>query len=324
MNSAYFGSPLISANLLEDLLAQNNSIFSIPLVVTQADKRTGKSLSITPTPVKKVALEHNLSIFDKHLQTKESALKDILIENDIDLCIVYAYGNYISPELLKVPKYGFWNIHPSLLPLYRGPSPIAFPIMMNDSITGVSLIQLSDILDGGPILLQESTHIGKDELRFELENKLTKMSTNIIVEGLSKLQNNTLIKTIQDNSKASQSFMLQKESGFITKEVLIKALNKDTSTSGDYPFLLERYISKYPELSLSLPKSLALNIYNYYRALTPWPGIWTKVLIKGTEKRLKIIQMEFKNEKLNIKKVQLEGKNEVDFIQFNEAYEVFK
>jgi methionyl-tRNA formyltransferase len=298
---AYFGSPDFSARFLEKLLTDEEikKSVEVKLVVTQPDKPVGRKQILTPTPVKQIALKINnsLEIACPAKLAEQSGKNCKLKISQLDLALVYAYNQIIPKEYLELPKYGLWCIHPSLLPKYRGPSPIATALINGDEETGVTIFKMDEKIDHGPIITQERISIAPTDLRPDLEKKLTdlafKMFKKLISTDLNKLQ---LIS--QDDQKATYTKKLKKEDGFI------EISNLKTQIAND-------------------PKRL----FNLFRGLYPWPGIWT-LLRQGfggqaSEKRLKITDLSLINGKLIIKKVQLEGKKEVDFATFNRAYKVF-
>ncbi|MEK7097093.1 MAG: methionyl-tRNA formyltransferase, partial [Patescibacteria group bacterium] len=142
---AYFGSPDFAADFLEKILLDKSLPVEVKLVVTQPDSPVGRKKILTPTPVKIIALKHNLKVLE---------IGNFL--GKLDLVLVYAYGDLIPKELLTLPRNGFWNIHPSLLPKYRGTSPIATPLINGDKITGVTIIKMDEEIDHGPIIAQEN------------------------------------------------------------------------------------------------------------------------------------------------------------------------
>lgn len=285
----YFGSAYFSAILLEKILKDADLLkqIEVGLVVTQPDRPFGRERKLTPTPVKTLAEKYKIKTIDDI--NKPSSL------SEFDLVLLYAYGGIISKKLLAQPKYGFWNIHPSLLPLYRGTSPIASPLINGDKITGVSLIKMDDKIDHGPIIDQESYTIEINDKRPDLEIKLTDMGFDLfkkaVLLGIDKIS----LKE-QSHKEATYTKKLTKQDGFIK----ISDLKSQIS-------------------------NLNIRIYNLYKGLYPWPGIWTTVQpTRLTEaKRLKITDMNLSGGKLIIKKVQLEGKKEVDFETFNKAYRMF-
>ena len=195
---SYFGSSDFSADFLEKLvsdisLKQN---VEIKFVVTQPDRPVGRKQILTPTPVKSVAKKYDLEVveIDNLKLIKNFKLK---ISN-LDFCLLYAYGSIIPEELLVLPKYGFWCLHPSLLPKYRGTSPMATALINGDKKTGMTIIKMDSQIDHGPIIAQESLTIEKDYKRPDLEEKLTdlgfEMFKKIIMELISSKKDD--LKTI--------------------------------------------------------------------------------------------------------------------------------
>jgi methionyl-tRNA formyltransferase len=330
LSLAYFGSPDFSALFLEKILNDPDlkKVIDVKLVVTQPDRPVGRKQILTETPVKKVAKKYNLEIFEiENLKLfKNFKLK---IKN-FNLCLVYAFSQIIPKDLLEVPKLGFWNIHPSLLPKYRGPSPIAYPLIFGEKETGVTIIKMDEKIDHGPIIAQEKLKIEDGSRRPDLEKKLTDlgflMFKKIILNNFNastSLSINQFQLTPQADQNATYTRLLKKQDGFIPLSTLKKALNNEPFEFKELPEIL-----KNKNFKLEISNSSEI-IYNYFRGLSPWPGAWT-LLRQGSagqaqEKRLKIIDMEYDvtSYKLKITKVQLEGKKEVDFETFNQAYRVF-
>jgi methionyl-tRNA formyltransferase len=344
LNIAYFGSSYFSANLLEHILIDKELPVNLKFIVTQPDQKAGRKQILTPTPVKLMAEKYKIKLeilnpksqINQKSQIQNSKHLEFGISNlfgtwnlefsalkSIDLALVYAYGDLIPKKLLGLPKYGFWNIHPSLLPKYRGPSPIATPLINGDKITGVTIIKMDEKIDHGPIIVQESLTIGEDDKRPDLEKKLTdlafKMFKEIIKSVILGTQSEAwrtpeslldsgqarMTPTPQQHQLATYTKKLTKQSGFIKFEELKKAINNET-----------------------MKQSNNKSIFNLFRGLSPWPGIWTMIKpIQPTRldeaKRLKITDLKLVDGKLVINKVQLEGKNEVDFETFNKAYVIF-
>ena len=283
---AYFGTPDFSAQFLEKLLTDKEIPVEVVLVVTQKDKPVGRKQIVTPSSVKIVAERYNLVV-----ETGPIDLKNI------DLALLYAYGEIIPADILTAPKYGFWNIHPSLLPKYRGASPVASAIIAGEQETGVSLIQLTNKLDAGPIIAQQAVSIGKKERTPELTMRLTDVGYEAFKNTITQLTSsrvNELQVTEQDEKRATYTKRFIKEDGFTSIENL------------------KFEIENSPE-----------ELFYRFKGLYPWPGIWSKLKIKNEELRIKITDMDLVVGKLIIKKVQLEGKKEVDFATFQKAYKIF-
>jgi methionyl-tRNA formyltransferase len=322
---AYFGSPDFSAFFLEKILTDLDleKLIDVKLVITQPDKPVGRKKVLTETPVKKVAKKYNLAIFEIENLKLFKNLK-LKIKN-FNLCLVYAFSHIIPQDLLSVPKLGFWNIHPSLLPKYRGPSPIAYPLIFGEKETGVTIIKMDEKIDHGPIIAQEKLKIEDTDRRPDLEKKLTglgflmfkELILNNFFNASTSLSINQFQLTPQADQNATYTRLLKREDGFIPLSTLKKALKNKPLNFEEAPKILKEIRN----WKLEKRNSLEI-IYNYFRGLYPWPGIWT-LLPNG--KRLKIIDMNFEvtSYKLQVTRVQLEGKKEVDFETFNQAYRVF-
>jgi len=294
---AYFGSPALSVKLLDKLLYATAA--SIPLIVTQPDKPSGKRLLNTQTPVKEYAVKHCIDVFDKAISPEnEELLIEMMAKKKIDLGIVFAYGQFLSIKLLNSLKYGFWNVHPSLLPKYRGPSPLIYPILNGDNKTGITLIQVNENMDQGNIIKQQEFPIGESTTRLDIESQIAPIASKLIQSTLSDLINGLDIATYpQNNDMATFTKSIKKQDGLVELKILDKALKgKDNE---------------------------AVNINRKYRAFTTWPGIWTKIISNNKELRLKLLDLDLINNKIILKIVQPEGKKPVSFKQWNEAYRIF-
>jgi len=322
MNIAYFGSPILSAELLDSLF--NVNTLDIKLIVTQPDKPAGKSLSMKPTAVKTCAQTHTTSIFDKSLdEISEKALIDLFHMHNIDLGIVFAYGVIIPQNVLKSTQYGFWNIHPSLLPLYRGASPTIFPILLGDTKTGITLIQMNEEMDQGDIIGQKEIQIQDSASRIDIERQIAPIATKMVAQAVDTLQKNGTIEIRpQIHKGATYTRRITKQDGYAPFELI-----KDSLTGGGRTHVTEQLeiVSWYyghNKLLTTPVQNPAKLIWNMYRTLVGWPGIWTTINTNRGKKRLKIVKMNFDGRALSLETVQLEGKNEVSFQKFNKAYNI--
>lgn len=316
INLAFFGTPIFAARVLQKIIDDKDLPVTLTLVVTQPNRPVGRKQIFTPTPVKLMAQKHNIPVID-NLKFQISNLK----LHGIDLVLLYAYGEILPPEILKIPRWGFWNIHPSLLPKYRGVSPIAYSLLMGDKTTGVSLIEMDERIDHGPILSQQKYEIQKEDTREDLENKLSDIGYELFKQSIQLLINGELQKVKQNNENRTFTRLLTKQEGFIPFPIVQKIIKGESLIKDEVPPLIQKYITKY-----GIPSHFRFEISHFYlfRGLSPWPGLWTLVSIRGVERRLKITKMSLTtNRHPLITHVQLEGKNEVDFRTFNSAYKVF-
>lgn len=323
---AYFGTPDFSAYLLEKLLKDNSIKNEIKLVVTQPDKPVGRKAVVTPSPVKLIAKKYNIVCIDD-LATVAKYLKSLKCQ----LAILYAFGKIIPNDLLCICKYGFWNVHPSLLPKYRGPSPVAYTLLLGEKKTGVTVIKMDNLIDHGPILTQQKTYIFENETRNELTLRLTDIAHQILRKLLISIEKNgkQLQLKNQNHENATYTRLLKKSDGFIPLNVLKKALKNENLNENEIPIIIADY-SKKNRISLNnllKGKKSSEIIFNYFKGLFPWPGLWTLISIKGSEKRLKINSVSLSKKTnvpfLSVNKVQLEGKKEMNFADFCKIYPNF-
>lgn len=329
MNIAFFGSPNCASGFLEKLLTDTAVPVSVRLVVTQPDKPVGRKKVLTPSPVKEIAQKYQIKIFDA--EPTSPALIELIRTQGIELALLFAYGEIIKKDLLIAPKYGFWNIHPSLLPRYRGASPIAYPLMLGEGTTGVTLMQMDSDLDHGPIIAQKRVEVSPIDFREPMEERLSHISYKLFLDKIAELvQNNGRIEGIhnQNHDDASYTRQLTKLDGYLPWGFIKLACSDAPTITAEFPpelSVLHEHVVKY-KAPLPRQKTPAGEmLWNFFRGISPWPGIWTTVEIKGQPKRLKLTSLfyNFETTRLSIEKVQLEGKNEVDFKTFQKAYGIF-
>ena len=234
MNILYAGTPNSSAEILK-YLAQNDSI-NVKGVITQPDKAGKRGKKLNDSPVSLMANSYDLDLFKPHkLNNKDFKEKIKILE--VDFLIVVAYGKILPKWLLELPSVSSINIHFSLLPKYRGASPIQSALLNGDKETGITFIEMSEKLDSGNIISTEKTKIFMDDNKVKLETRLTGMSikkiSNVLIE--SAKQNNSSIK--QDDSSAS----------YCQKILKVDSITNFNDTS--------------------------INIFNKFRAFIEWPGL---------------------------------------------------
>ncbi len=201
-----------------------------------------------------------------------------------DIGIVASFGVLIPSNIINWPKKGLLNLHPSLLPKYRGPTPIPTALLNGEKETGLTIIKVDEEIDHGPIISQFKEEIKGDDTSELLLNRLFTMGGKVLTTILPSYLEGKIELRQQDHSRSTYSQKLSKEDGKI-----------DWHKPTDY---LERFI----------------------RAMSPWPGAWSKIEINNQSKRLKILKAHLKNKKLVLDMIQLEGKKPVTWKQFLEGY----
>jgi methionyl-tRNA formyltransferase len=208
---AYLGTPEIAVPTLEALLAAGHDV---ALVVSRPDQPSGRHLRLAAPPVVEAARRLALpTVQPEKLGTAEFV--DRLRALRLDAAVVVAFGRLISPRVLDVPRLGFVNLHPSLLPRHRGPAPIAWAIASGDEETGVSTMLLDAGMDTGPVLLQRRTPIGPRERTPELEVRLGAMGAELVVETLAGMAAGTITPVAQDHARATVTPKLDRRHGRI-------------------------------------------------------------------------------------------------------------
>lgn len=243
----FFGTPGFAVPALDALYASG---VQIAAVVTQPDKPAGRGLKTEASPIKVRALELGLTVLQP-LTLKDSAQLDAIKTLGAEVAIVVAYGKIIPKTVLSLFTRGVLNIHPSLLPKYRGPSPIQTAILNGDSETGVTLMLLDEVVDHGPIVASSVQHIESSTTGRELSEILARSGAKLLVEAFHKYLSGKIIPHSQNHAAATFTKILQRADGKI-----------EWDKSAEY---IERMI----------------------RAYDLWPGTWT---MNSNRKRIKILK----------------------------------
>lgn len=245
MRVLFFGTAALAVPSLQKLHADG---FEIIGVVTQPDKPVGRKQKLTPSPVKKAAQELGIPVFEP-TTLKDEAAQKTLSELKPDVIVVVAYGKIIPPWLLELPKLGAINVHPSLLPKYRGASPLPASIVHGDTETGVTIMLMDEELDHGPILSQEKIALTGTETGETISKQLAEHGATQLSKTLKDFVDGNITPKEQDHGAATYTEILTRDHGKI-----------DWTKS-------------------------AVEIERMIRAYTPWPGAWTTL----DGKRLKVM-----------------------------------
>lgn len=211
MKIVFMGTPDFAVPCLKVLAESGHEVSA---VFTQPDKPKGRGYKMIPTPVKSVALEYGLPVYQPlSLRKGDDAQQALEILKNIspDLIVVTAYGQILPKEILELPKYKCINIHASLLPKYRGAAPINWCLLNGETETGVTSMLMSEGLDTGDMLIKKSTDIGKNETYQELYARLAEMGGEVLLETVGSIEKGTLSPQKQDDSLSCYSPMIRKE-----------------------------------------------------------------------------------------------------------------
>lgn len=247
MKVAFFGTPAFALPTLD---AIHESHHELVLVVAQPDRPAGRGMKMTRPPVASRAIELGLPLAQP-ASVRKPEIHERLRESEALIAVVVAYGRILPRSLLDVPRHGFINVHASLLPLYRGAAPIQRAIEAGETVTGVSVMQVDEELDHGPVLRRAQSEIGPDETSAELFSRLAELGGEVIVPALDEIEAGTAVWTEQEHDAATLAPMISKEEG---------------DTNFDEP---------------------SRRLYDRFRAFQPWPGITADIL--GERVRLRAL-----------------------------------
>jgi methionyl-tRNA formyltransferase len=208
MRIVFFGTPAFAVASLQALIQGR---FTVAGVVTQPDKPQGRSRSeLVPPPVKVAAQSQGIPVLQP-IRPAGDVFTTSLRRLEPDLGIVVAYGHILRPEVLSIPPRGMINVHASLLPRYRGAAPVQHAILKGETETGISIMQMDEGLDSGPVLHRVATPIGPDETSGSLSNRLAEIGATALVEALSLMAGGLARPQPQDHSRATYAPKIDRE-----------------------------------------------------------------------------------------------------------------
>jgi len=208
---AFWGTPEFAAPALRALVGEG---FEVVGVVTQPDKPQGRSREIIPSPVKQIAIDEEIPLFQPK-NARDPELLEKLSGVEPDISVVVAYGHILPQKIIDLPKLGTLNIHASLLPALRGAAPIQAAIRQGLTQTGVTVMRVVSALDAGPILLQADTPIFEDETYGELQVRLSELGALTLVEAMTLVSLGKAKEKPQDDSRATYASKVTRESSRI-------------------------------------------------------------------------------------------------------------
>jgi len=208
MDVIFFGTPQFAVASLDRLL--KHSAFNVLAVVTQPDKRRGRGNQLTPSPVKELALAHQLPVWQPKSVKKDAETLTNLQAAHADAFVVVAYGQILSQAILAMPRLGCINAHGSILPKYRGAAPIQWCLYHGEIETGITTMLMDVGMDTGPMLLEARTPIALLENFDDLAARLADLGADLLVETLTKLQAQTIQPIAQDDTQATYAPLIRK------------------------------------------------------------------------------------------------------------------
>lgn len=287
----FLGTPEFSCNFLEKLTTHSD--FEVIGVITQEDKPTGRKKIITPPPVKITAERLGIKVFQPHRLNKDSDLLNTLKKLSPDFFVVVAYGQIISKEVLEIPKIAPINVHGSILPDYRGASPIQQSLRSGDTQTGLSIMKMDEGMDTGPVYKVIPIEIAPDDTDATLRKKMSSLGAPLLPDILLNIKKGNLTATEQDSSKATYCGKIEKADGLIdplnmTSQEIFNKWRAFVIWPGIYMYLHDKKIQLFDIIPVNAP------------TITPGKFFITK----------NQIFMGCKHGTIEIKTLQLEGKSQ--------------
>ncbi len=299
----FLGTPEFGVIILEELIKAN---FKPVLVVTAPDKPVGRKQIITLPPVKISAKKYNIEVCqpDK-IENYKLKIKKL----NPDLIIAAAYGQIISNDILDIPQYGSLNVHPSLLPKYRGSSPIQYTILNGEKETGVTIILMTEKLDQGKVISNFQFPISNEKITYpELSQKLAELGAKLLLETIPKWVNGEIEPKPQDDSRSTYIKILKKQDGKIDWKKPAECIERQIRAFQPWP-------GSFSELEISNQKSQKLKILkaDVLKQTKNGPfGVPGKTYLAPDDK----IAVQAGKDFLVIEKLQLEGKKPMSSEEF--------
>jgi methionyl-tRNA formyltransferase len=254
INIVFLGTPEFACPFLEKLAT--DSRFQVKAVITQEDKPVGRKKLLTPSPIKELSQKLNLPLFQPIKLNKDLDLLSNLEKIAPDFLVVVAYGQILSNKVLQIPRIKAINVHGSILPKYRGASPIEQALLNGDSITGLSIMEMVKAMDAGPIHQILELPIADNDNNQSLRKKLSEFGASQLPDLLIQIKKGELSAIPQNETLTSYCKKINKEDG-----------------------------------NVNPTQQTAQEIINHWKAYSTWPGIF----LKQKEKTLKLIQIELNN-----------------------------
>ncbi|MCD6485832.1 MAG: methionyl-tRNA formyltransferase [Syntrophobacterales bacterium] len=300
MNILFMGTPAFAIPSLKALVENGYNVVG---AVTQPDKPKGRGRKYIAPPVKTCALELGIPVYQPDRVRDEDFL-DIFRKISPDMVALVAFGQILPKELIDFPEFGCLNVHPSLLPKYRGAAPINWPIINGDRKTGVTIMLMDEGVDSGEILLQEKIDIDIDDTFDDLHDKLSTLGAGLLIKAVGDVIDGTLAGTLQDASLATFAPRLTRETGHINwddeSEKIVNLIRGLSSHPGAYSFLEDKKLKIFYAVSGKEKSSGGKE-----------PGEIGRLMEAG-------LQIATRNGHVYLKDVQLEGKKRMfieDFLR---------
>ena len=220
MRIVFFGSSKFALPFLKKLIESGHEVVC---VVTQPDKKGGRGMHLSITPVKDSAEQFGLKIYQPS-DVKASEVREYLKKFSADLFVVIAYGQILPQEILDIPKFFSVNVHASLLPKYRGAAPLNWSIIKGEKTTGVTVIKMDSSMDTGPVISQEKVLLNEADTAQSLGERLSNIGSELLLDTIKSIEEGKFELTPQNASEATMAPKMKKENGMIDWSVSAESI----------------------------------------------------------------------------------------------------
>ncbi len=289
MNIVFMGTPDFAVPSLNAIIEK----YGVKAVLTQPDRPKGRGKSMAMSPVKEVALSHNIAIYQPERLKNERDLIDKLKSMNLDFIIVVAFGQMLSKEVLDIPKYGCINLHASLLPKYRGAAPINYAIMKGEKESGNTTMLMDVGLDTGDMLLKNKVEIEENMTFQELHDKLMNIGADLLLSTIEGLYKGEITPVKQGNSETCYASMLNKDMAKIQWNQNAKDIHNFARGISSYP----KAYTYYNDIQMKVIETRLTG-----ERSTKEPGIIAKgdnegILVSTKDNNILITKVQFPNKK---------------------------
>ena len=305
IRTIFAGTPDFAIPSLNALITDDD--LQMSAVITQPDKKVGRKQALTPPPVKQVARDNSIPVYQPENITE---IKEELQQYQPDILVVVAYSRKIPEEILDLPRYGCFNLHASLLPHYRGAAAVQTPILNGDNKTGVTIIKMDTGLDTGDILAQKELELSGTETASFLHNRLSLLGADILPHTLKEYIEGDIEPQPQDESQASYVRVLKKEDGKIDRNESAKTIERKVRALKPWP-------GTYSYMNLPPNKSIKIKIQEVDPEILNVNEYPVGTLFLDREEDL---GMQCGENALKITRIQPEGKNVMTAEEFIRGY----
>lgn len=302
MRIIFMGTPDFSVPALEALVGAGHEVIA---VVTQPDKPKGRGKEVQMTPVKEKALEYQIPVYQP-VKARDPEFVKIFTDMEPEAIVVAAFGQLLPKSILDIPRYGCLNIHASLLPKYRGASPIQYAVINGEKESGITTMMMAETLDTGDMLDQEAVILDEKETGGSLHDKLSEIGGRLILKTLKKIEEGTAVRTPQDESNTCYVGMIKKSMGDIDWSMDAESIERLIRGLNPWPSAYTGWNGK------------VMKLWEATVVEKEYEGVYGQVVEVGRDRMI----VKTGKGGLSIRELQLQGKKRMDIGAFLRGYQV--